>query len=199
METAQTDRRTDRGGELDRLIDGETGGEERKKRGFLCAPGRFFLHSGINPVKQAQSHDRRSSFASSSELQLTSVPPKRSSGKITSSLRVSRRVCVSVSVCVCVSVGESRRAERCSRAGWQCPPLGFGCWRSPGAQDGAHVRLALPQLGAINACVRPPSSQLLRLQERAETLRAQLMHGRRENRFVAVIDWLFDAAIGCFH
>lgn len=101
-----------------------------------------------------------------------------------------------------VSEGESRRDARCSQAGWQCAPVGCGCWRSPGAQDGAHARRCLPGCVAgcvINAGVRPPSSQLLRLQERAETLSAQLKLEEAENRRDALIDWRFDAVIGCFH
>lgn len=101
-----------------------------------------------------------------------------------------------------VSEGESRRDARCSQAGWQCAPVGCGCWRSPGAQDGAHARRCLPGCVAgcvINAGVRPPSSQLLRLQERAETLSAQLELEEAENRRDALIDWRFDAVIGCFH
>lgn len=67
------ERQIDRRGWVDRLIDGEIERTERREEedlGFFAhrsAPGSLFLHSEINPVKQPQSLDRKSSFLSSSE------------------------------------------------------------------------------------------------------------------------------------
>lgn len=74
METnGETDRQKRIGRQIDRWRDG--GRERREDRGKTSAffahsaplPDLFSLHSEINPVKQPQSVDQRSSFLSSSE------------------------------------------------------------------------------------------------------------------------------------
>lgn len=76
METnGEIDRQKRIGRQIDRWRDG--GRERREERGKTSAffffahpaplPDLFSLHSEINPVKQAQSVDQRSSFLSSSE------------------------------------------------------------------------------------------------------------------------------------
>ena len=70
---------------MERQREGEERRAERWKTSasffaHRSAPGSPFLHSEINPVKQPQSLDRKSSFLSSSELEDQSRVPGLAAG-----------------------------------------------------------------------------------------------------------------------